>query len=266
MNPGKVREYGDPPFQAALIHGGPGAPGYMAPVARELSGDYGVLEPLQSADSLVRQIDELEQQLARYDLSRLTLIGSSWGAVLGLFLASRGIVEVQRLVLIGSAVFDAVNSRRVEEIRRGRMSKDSRARYDELRNKLAGAEGEERNKLFAAMAALHDDSDFFDPISTDLEVIEVQRDVNHRVWHDFVALRDRPSYLREEFSKINVPVTIIHGDYDPHLLTGIEPFLTSCISDITTHVLPNCGHYPWMERQAKDEFYRLLREVLKTSA
>lgn len=42
----KFRSYGTAPFEIVVIHGGPGAPGEMAPVARELSGQFGVLEPL----------------------------------------------------------------------------------------------------------------------------------------------------------------------------------------------------------------------------
>jgi hypothetical protein len=47
-----LRKYGREPYTLALIHGGPGAPGEMAPVARELSRAYGVLEPLQTATTL----------------------------------------------------------------------------------------------------------------------------------------------------------------------------------------------------------------------
>ncbi|MCL4543887.1 MAG: alpha/beta hydrolase, partial [Chloroflexi bacterium] len=32
-----LRTYGKPPFRIAVIHGGPGVPGGMAPVAKELS-------------------------------------------------------------------------------------------------------------------------------------------------------------------------------------------------------------------------------------
>ena len=46
------RRYGDAPFKIILIHGGPGAPGEMAPVAEELSSDFGILEPLQTKDSI----------------------------------------------------------------------------------------------------------------------------------------------------------------------------------------------------------------------
>jgi hypothetical protein len=39
----------------AIIHGGPGAPGSMATVARELASDWGIMEPLQTVTSLERQ-------------------------------------------------------------------------------------------------------------------------------------------------------------------------------------------------------------------
>ena len=55
----KLRTYGRPPFGVAVIHGGPGARGEMAPVARELAPDGGVLEPLQTKTTLQGQIEEL---------------------------------------------------------------------------------------------------------------------------------------------------------------------------------------------------------------
>ena len=46
-----LRVRGKKPYAVAVVHGGPGMPGYMAPVARELAKDTGVLEPLQTKDS-----------------------------------------------------------------------------------------------------------------------------------------------------------------------------------------------------------------------
>ena len=51
------RLYGDTPYNVAVLHGGPGCPGAVAPVARELSRDYGVLEPLQTKDSINEQVE-----------------------------------------------------------------------------------------------------------------------------------------------------------------------------------------------------------------
>jgi len=38
------RKYGYPPFKVALLHGGPGAAGEMAPVAEELKMEQGILK------------------------------------------------------------------------------------------------------------------------------------------------------------------------------------------------------------------------------
>lgn len=49
------------PFNVAIIHGGPGAPGSMVTVARELASDWGILEPLQTVTSLEGQMQELRE-------------------------------------------------------------------------------------------------------------------------------------------------------------------------------------------------------------
>jgi len=72
--------YGSPPFSVALIHGGPGAPGEMAPVARELSSDIGVLEPLQSEKTIDGQVEELREVLETDAKLPVILVGYSWGA------------------------------------------------------------------------------------------------------------------------------------------------------------------------------------------
>src|SRR5262249_44414056 len=56
---GNPRVYGSPPYRVVVVHGGPGAAGQMAPVARRLSEEYTVLEPMQSATSVEGQVDEL---------------------------------------------------------------------------------------------------------------------------------------------------------------------------------------------------------------
>ena len=79
------RKYGESPFNIALIHGGPGAAGEMAPVARELASCWGVLEPLQTASYLKGQIGELENILKNNGDLPVILIGFSWGAWLRKF-------------------------------------------------------------------------------------------------------------------------------------------------------------------------------------
>ena len=59
------RKYGKAPYKIAVIHGGPGAGGEMAPIARELASSWGVLEPFQTVTSLEGQIEELKTVLEK---------------------------------------------------------------------------------------------------------------------------------------------------------------------------------------------------------
>ncbi len=74
-----LRKYGNSPFTTAVIHGGPGAPGEMASVARELSSFTGILEPLQTKASIEGQIKELKSILKEHGALPVNLIGFSWG-------------------------------------------------------------------------------------------------------------------------------------------------------------------------------------------
>jgi pimeloyl-ACP methyl ester carboxylesterase len=258
-----VRKYGKPPFNVAILHGGPGAPGYMAPVARRLASGAGVLEPLQSKDSLEGQIEELHDQLTAHANLPVTLIGSSWGAVLALFVAARYNSLVRKLVLIGSALFDADSSSQIESRRLARLSDKQRQRLKTIESELNGTPEGRSNDLFEEWGDILSSADVYDPLEGEFEDIEVQHQVFKKVWGDFVALRDRPNYLKTEFSAIDIPVIIIHGDYDPHPIEGIRPFLESCLNDVRFQILPKCGHYPWRERQARDKFFEILQSEIR---
>ena len=257
------RQYGYPPYRVAVLHGGPGAPGYMAPVARELAKIAGVLEPLQSANSLEGQIEELRTQVVDHGNPPMTVIGSSWGAILALFLAARHTELVRKAILIGSAVFDAESSDRVRKRRLERLTQVNRARHDTILRELAQVSGEKRDQLFAEWADIFFDADVYDPLTRDLEVLEAQPDINERVWSDFKVLRDRPNFLADEFSKIGIPVIVIHGEHDPHPIKGIRPLLESCLLDVRFEILPQCGHYPWVERHARERFFEILTRELR---
>ncbi len=257
-----VRKYGPAPYQTAVLHGGPGAPGYMAPVARELSAKRGVVEPLQSAATLDWQIQELKNQLDSHCDLPATLIGSSWGAILALLLAAHLPEMIRKLILVGSAVFNSESSAQIENIRMSRLSEKDRLRHAEIQSEIRTADQQRRNVLMSEWGKMLDKTDMHDPITTDIEVIETQYDVFTGVWPQFTALRDKPGYLKSLFTQITAPVVVIHGAYDPHPIDGIRPFLESCLRNVVFHILPDCGHYPWIERNAKAKFYKILEGSL----
>ena len=52
----------------------------------------------------------------------------------------------------------------------------------------------------------------------------------------------------------------IHGDYDPHPWSGVTEPLTRVLKDFRFILLENCGHYPWYERAAREQFFSILKK------
>jgi pimeloyl-ACP methyl ester carboxylesterase len=73
----------------------------------------------------------------------------------------------------------------------------------------------------------------------------------------------RSGELLELGKQIQCPVVAIHGAVDSHPAEGVREPLSSVLPDFRFHLLERCGHTPWMERQVRDEFYRLLGQELK---
>ena len=122
-----LRIYGNKPFNVAVIHGGPGAPGEMAPVARELSSVRGVLEPLQTATFLEGQVQELHAVLKENGDLPVTLIGWSWGAMLSFIFAAQYPSFVIKLILIGSGAYEEKYAINIMETRLSRLGEEERA-------------------------------------------------------------------------------------------------------------------------------------------
>lgn len=101
------RVYGKSPYSVIVVHGGPGAPGEMKPVAEELSKNFGVIEPLQTKDSIDGQIEELKKVIEENATSPVYLIGWSWGAWLSYLLAAHHPKLVKKLILVSSGPFEA---------------------------------------------------------------------------------------------------------------------------------------------------------------
>ena len=149
-----LRKYGEAPFSVALLHGGPGAPGEMAPVARKLSADWGVLEPLQTATSLEGQIEELRSVLEENGDLPATLIGWSWGAMLCFLMAARYPACVRKLILVGSAVYEEQYAARIQETRFSRLSEEDKKEARLLMEALDDRGGRDKNAPLAQLGKL----------------------------------------------------------------------------------------------------------------
>lgn len=257
-----LRKYGSEPFKVAVIHGGPGAPGEMAPVARELSSTWGVLEPLQTAATLEGQVRELKDVLERNGALPTTLIGHSWGAWLSFISAASYPSLVKKLILIGSGPFEEKYVASIEATRLSRLSEEERVETLSLIETLDDSTIKDKNKLMARFGELMSKADSYDPLPHDSEGLEFQYDINKSVWEGAKELRSSGKLL-ELGNRIQCPVIAIHGDYDPHPSEGVKVPLSATLKDFRFILLEKCGHYPWFERSARDKFYDILKnEVL----
>ncbi|HUL62402.1 MAG TPA: alpha/beta hydrolase [Methanocella sp.] len=231
----------------------------MAPVARELSGRRGVLEPLQAAASVAGQAQELRDVLKVHGSGPVALVGHSWGAWLGFIFAARHPGMVRKLVLVGSGPFEERYARGITETRLGRLNDKERREAREIADALNG-DGEGRAALLARYGALMSKADAYDPLPGDCEdALEFQPDVYASVWKEAAALR-RSGELLDLGKKIRCPVLAIHGDFDPHPAEGVEEPLKKVLGDFRLIGLGKCGHEPWRERAARDRFFKILNE------
>ncbi|MGB8657968.1 MAG: alpha/beta hydrolase [Candidatus Zixiibacteriota bacterium] len=255
------RTYGKAPFNVAVIHGGPGAAGEIAPVARELASGWGVLEPLQTNSSLEGQIDELKTVLEKNGDPPVTLIGFSWGAWLSCLVTAYDPSLVKKLILIGSGPFEEIYAARIQETRLNRLSEEERTEVESLCEILDNPVAKNKGAAFTRFGASFSKVDAYDPIIDESEVVAYDPNIFQSVWKDAAELR-RSGKLLEMAKQIKCPVVAIHGDYDPHPAEGVRKPLTAVLKSFRFVLLKNCGHKPWIERQARDRFYEVLKEEL----
>ena len=250
------------PFKVAVIHGGPGAPGEMAPVARELCSDRGVLEPLQTAATIEGQIRQLKDVLKKHGDLPLILIGWSWGAWLSFIFAAQYPAFVRKLILIGSGPYEEKYALTIMETRLSRLNLEEKAEALSLIENLDNPAVGDKNLLLAQLGKLISKADSYDPLPHQSELLECQYDINQKVWEQANQLRSSGKLL-EYGKKIQCPVVAIHGDYDPHPAQGIKAPLSRLLKDFRFILLENCGHQPWIERSAQVRFYDILKSEIE---
>jgi pimeloyl-ACP methyl ester carboxylesterase len=248
-----VRKHGKPPYSIAVIHGGPGATGDMRPVAEVLSQTSGVLEPYQQAFSINGLIEELKNDLRVNAQIPVVLIGHSWGAWLSMLFASAHPETVKKIVLVGCP---PIKQEYVPMILKNRLS-----RLDpEGQIKFAGIIRTMKDPVL--LQSLLRKTDAFDPVKENAEEgIPLIQDHYRKIWNEAEEMR-LTGGLMEKIKMVRCPVTAIHGDHDPHPAEGVREPLSVVLTQFHFILLEKCGHYPWKEKQAKDEFFRILKKEL----
>ena len=256
-----LKKHGKAPFSIVVVHGGPGAAGEMEPVARELAADRGVLEPIQTAASIEGQVEELRTVIENYGDIPVTFVGFSWGAWLSFIVTARYPAIIKKLILIGSGPYEEKYAAKIQDTRLNRLSEEERTEFKSIFKTLDGPGTENKDSVFARLGTLASKADAYDPEIDKSEKIEPYPDIFQSIWPEAAKLRSSGQLLG--FGKdIKCPVVAIHGDYDPHPAEGVQEPLSGILESFRFILLKNCGHKPWIERQAKDKFSRIIKEEL----
>lgn len=259
------RTWGSVPRSVAVIHGGPGALGEMGPVARELSAIRGIFEPFQTATSVPGQVGELAIHLVEQTALPVVLVGFSWGAMLSILYAAQYPSSVAKLVLIGSGPLDPAYADAIMETRLGRLPNEERFEVLALMKDLNDPSVQVSPVDLARFGDLIALADSVDPLPAEPSGFALMPAVHRLVWEEAATLR-ASGYFLEKVRSLTCPVVVLHGACDPHPAQGVVEPLTRAGIDLRVHLLPACGHVPWMERQARDQFFDLLkREIEDTS-
>lgn len=254
-------KHGQAPYSIVTIHGGPGAAGEMSPVARELSAVRGTLEPLQTGKSVKAQIAELLSVLQKHGNSPFTLIGFSWGAWLSYLVTAEHPGLVAKLILVGSCPFEEKYAAGIQQTRLNRLCEEDRQEVKRLNKILNSSTERNKNEAFCRLGALFSKADTFDSIEHKPEKTECCFDIYRNVWKEASEMR-RSGNLLKLGENIKCPVIAVHGEYDPHSAVGVQSSLSSVLKNFRFILLKKCGHKPWIEKNARAEFYRIIKEEL----
>jgi pimeloyl-ACP methyl ester carboxylesterase len=263
------RKYGSDPFRVVVVHGGPGAVGSAAPIARKLGQTRGVMEPFQTATTLDGQIEELRLVVEHNATPPVIFIGHSWGAWLSALVTATYPELVRKLILVGSGPFEAHYVHKIAENRLKRLSPPEREEYLQLVALLDRSAVTGSAVSLSRLDELTHKTDSYDPIELPKDTLELDDIADpvgmyQGVWPKAAELRATGELLRL-VATITCPVVALHGDCDPHPAAGIQQPLAARMKDFRMIILEKCGHTPWGERYAGERFYQILEHELSAA-
>lgn len=253
-----VRLYGKAPYKVVLVHGGPGAIGSLKGFAQELNtlSGIGVVEAIQSKYSIAELIDELYKQISDNCNEKVSLIGHSWGAWLVALFSEKYPELIECIILVGSGPLEdkyvaEIGTRRFEN-----LSEEDSIIFQRLINNQATDED------MARITKVFEKSDNYCLENRDMHRADKTDSQMHNViWKEAAKLRTSGKLLAS-FKNIKNKIVLIQGEIDPHPAKGIIIPLQENGIECETYILEKCGHSPFMEKYAKEDFYKILLAII----
>jgi pimeloyl-ACP methyl ester carboxylesterase len=172
---------------------------------------------------------------------------------------------VSKLILVSSPAFTESYVAQLHARRLSRLDERQRTEFQALITGLENCGTTDKDALLAKLGALVAKSDKYAHIEDADEPgtlnVNVDGEIYQRVWTEAAEMR-RSGELLRRVRDVRCPVVAIHGDHDPSPADGVSEPLSGVLRDFRFVLLPRCGHTPWNERFAREEFYRVLNSEI----
>ena len=143
-----------------------------------------------------------------------------------------------------------------------RLTDTERAEMAGLKDLLDDPDVPDKGALFSRYGHLFDKVENHDAEPEATDPFETDPAIFNHVWPEAAALRTSGELLRQA-ARVACPVLAIHGDYDPSPAEGVrEPLARVLTAPFEFILLKNCGHTPWLERDARSQLCEILEARL----
>jgi pimeloyl-ACP methyl ester carboxylesterase len=259
----QVRKYGFQGREVLVLHGGPGAPGSASGLAKALADDFQILEPIQRRSGLVPlTVERHVEDLAEVAPECCAIVGHSWGAMLALSYASQYPERVTRLMLIGCGAYNETCRAEITDTLKLRLGEAGLKQVALLQQQLTNAQDSAtRDAILRNLGgafSLIESYELIETTETARDELPADAQGHDETWQDVLRLQ-REGLEPSRFSAIDAPVMLIHGDTDPHPGASTRELLKAHLPQLEYLEFERCGHEPWRELYARDQFLATLR-------
>jgi proline iminopeptidase len=258
-------------YPLVMLHGGPGVPDYLAPVAGMVDdlclvhrydqrGTGG--SPWEGEHTIARHVHDLVLLLDAWGHDRIVLVGHSFGTnMAGYFLLAHPERVAGLIQIAGPFLGPWREADRAAQ--RARRTDEQQARLDELDATSSRTDAEEIEYL--ALSWFTDHADRARAWEWAQASARTLRPVNHAMNAQLNAAKNADpldSHVDELREHLPPAATIIGGAGDSRPADALRRLGIRLDCDVT--IIPDAGHLPWLE--APDQFGAALRAAVERAA
>ncbi len=260
---------GDP---LVIVHGGPGlAHNYLYEPFKQLADSYTLIfydqrgcgnsSAINPDDSVKMNtlVEDLEQIRKEFRIEKLNLIGQSWGALISIEYCYKYPENVKQLLLLEPGPGSSEYLGEFQQTIMNRLSDKDKNRIIEISQ---NPELRYNPVLFNEFMNLRYKGYSLDSLY--VEKMHMNYFDSSKVVKFFSSSATFAPYLMsfnlyEKMKKIDLPVLIIHGEYDPIPNSAIER-MSESFSNAELHIIKGSGHFVHIEKP--EEYFSIVRLFL----